>query len=115
MSNGKGVVPENPSFDGLGGYLGLALKLGFKAARPPECESLPFGGADVRFRAEATYARVDEESSAGGAVALDLPLIQAAKLRVQLAGSVASLVDDDIWEAGSWTLGWNGPGRLRRG
>ena len=27
ISNGKGLVPENPAFDGLGGYFGVVLSL----------------------------------------------------------------------------------------
>ena len=27
LSNGKGLVPENPSYDGIGGYVGVVFTL----------------------------------------------------------------------------------------
>jgi len=98
ISNGKGVVPENPSFDGLGAYLGVALRPGFKAPLPPERESLPFGGGGLQVRAEATFDNFDEENSPGGLLALDMRLLPAAKIHTQIAFSAAELAGEAIWE-----------------
>jgi len=98
ISNGKGLVPENPSFDGLGAYLGVALRPGFKTPLPPEGESLPFGGDSLRIRAEAIFEDIDEEDSTGGLFALDVRLLPAARLHAQLAFSAAELAGESIWE-----------------
>ena len=98
MSNGKGLVPENPSFDGLGGYVGIALKPGFKPPLPPERKALPFGGDRLRIRVDATLEHIDDDNSLGGALTLDLPLLPAAQLHTQFAFSAAELVGETLWE-----------------
>ena len=115
MSNGKGLVPENPSFDGLGAYLGIALRPGFKAPLPPEGESLPFGGNRLRIRADATFERVDEEDSPGGLLALDVHLLPAARLHAQFAFSVAELAGESIWEGALHVYHQTPTGRLALG
>lgn len=98
VSNGKGLVPQNPSFDGLGGYLGLALTPRYRPPYPLVGDALPFGGRDLRWRAEATYEHVDDDDSSGGGVSADLALAWRPGLRLQLAGTMAQLVDEAIWK-----------------
>ena len=98
ISNGKGYVPENPSFDGLGAYLGVALRPGARAVLPPERAPVPFGGGNLRIRVDATLEHADEENSPGGNLALGLSLFPAAQLRAQLAFSAAELVGEALWE-----------------
>jgi hypothetical protein len=115
MSNGKGLVAENPSFDGLGAYLGVTLEPGFRAPRPPVGESLPFGGGALRVRADATFEDGDEENSPGGTLAMDLLLLQSAQLYAQLAGSAAELAGETIWEAALHIYRETATGRLAVG
>jgi hypothetical protein len=98
MSNGKGLVPENPSFDGLGGYIGIALKPGFKPPLPPERETLPFAGKGLRIHIDATFKHIDDDNSAGGAFTLGLPLLPTAQLHAQFTFSAAELVGETLWE-----------------
>ena len=115
MSNGRGMVPENPSFDGLGAYVGLALRPGVKAPLPLEGESLPFGGPSLRVRMDATFEDVDGEDSPGGLLAVDMCLFPALELHTQLAFSAAELAGETIWEASLHAYHQTSAGRLALG
>lgn len=100
VSNGKGMVAENPSFDGLGGYAGVALRPAYKRPYPPVSASTPFGGPPWRWRIDATYGRVDDHGSPGATAALDLPLSRSGRVRVELFGRAARLVGELDQEVG---------------
>ncbi len=115
MSNGKGLVEENPSFDGLGVHVGVGVRSGYRAPQPPVGETLPFGGRTLRLCAETMYQQVDEEDSYGGLVSVDVPVLRSAKLHAQLAFSLASLVGEETWEAAIRVYRQTDAGRLALG
>jgi len=114
ISNGKGFVPENPSFDGLGAYVGVALRPGFKAPLPPEGEPVSFDGGNLRVRVDATLEHADEENSPGGILSLGLSLLPSA-FRAQLTFSAAELVGEALWEVAVHLYRETAPGRVALG
>lgn len=100
VSNGRGLVDDNPSWDGYGVYLGLALDrtpAGRAAAPARAFEAVPPAPFDVRLDAYA--ADLDGASGAGARLALD------ARLTGNLFGGLRASQDDadgeDLREVGA--------------
>ncbi|MDH3891161.1 MAG: acyloxyacyl hydrolase [candidate division Zixibacteria bacterium] len=115
MSNGKGLVANNPSFDGLGGFIGLAFRPGYKEPVPKVGADLPFASDGLLFLVDATYKNIDDENSPGGRVSMDFPLLNSANLKGQLAFYSAELADEMIWEGAVHVYRETPGGRLALG
>lgn len=99
ISNGRGMVARNPSYDGFGGYVGLAWKPGEKTPVPPLGPEAPFGDDSRRWRVEADLEILDEDESPGLLAACDRMLCSSWGLHGQLALRVAELAGEETWDA----------------
>ncbi len=115
MSNGKGIVSSNPSFDGVGGYLGIAHSVGYRSPQPALGKSAPFGGKKTRYRMEYIYEDIGESNSPGLRFAYDTELRAKRDLRLMLSLNPAKVADDPIRMADAYVYRETAGRRLAAG
>ncbi|QDU65336.1 acyloxyacyl hydrolase [Engelhardtia mirabilis] len=99
LSNGGGLGPNNPTWDGFGGYLGLALDLTPEYAPPGPQREYGLTPPWVRStRIEGRLGEVGDETAGGAAVTFDSRLV--ANLHGQVRAGIDIVDSDELLEAG---------------
>ena len=103
VSNGRGIVDDNPSYDGIGTYLGSAFRLGHRSVAEPERSPAPLTErrqAENRFgtRVEGQVGDFDGDRYLGSLVDFDVRL--HGRWWTQLELAVADIGGETLTELG---------------
>ena len=99
VSNGRGLVSDNPSWDGFGGYVGLSIDVTPSAARERPLRSIEAqDGWAWSLRSEARAGDLGDETGGGAQVALDTRLTDQLYLQARVSSD--SIDGESLVEGG---------------
>ena len=104
VSNGRGLVDDNPSWDGFGAFLGFSLNLTPEDLEPPPPrERSALEAHDWSIRTEFRGGDLGDATGSGALMALDAQICEP--IYIQVRGTLDRVEDDRLFEVGAALYG----------